>query len=179
MATRAGSVDPGLVLWLINEAGIDAREVDEGLRMHGGLAGLSGTSGDMREVVHGAERGDRRCRHALDVYLHRLRREIGAMAAALGGVDVVAFTGGVGVHLPVVRALACGGLGHLGVAIDPDRNAVTVGDGEVSAPWADTATVVVATAEDLEIARATRHFLGRSRPTHAGGGRTDVAADAG
>jgi acetate kinase len=178
MATRAGSVDPGLVLWLINEVGIDPREVDEGLRLRGGLAGLSGTSGDMRDVLAGVDRGDRRCRHALDVYLHRLRREIGAMAAALGGVDVVAFTGGVGVHLPVVRALACGGLGHLGVAIDPDRNAAMIGDGDVSAPWADSATVVVATAEHLEIARATREFLGRSTPTHARSGRTDGAGRA-
>ena len=107
MNTRSGSVDPGLVLWLITEAGLAPAEVAEALEQESGLAGLSGTSGDLREIGAGTL--------AVDVYVHRLRREIAAMVAALGGLDVLVFTGGVGEHVPAVRAAAAGGLGFLGV----------------------------------------------------------------
>jgi acetate kinase len=152
MNTRAGSVDPGLVLWLIEEAGLDPAEVRDGLERRSGLAGLSGTSGDLREVDAGSP--------AFAVYVHRLRREIAAMAAALDGIDALVFTGGVGEHQPAVRAAAGAGLGFLGVAIDDERNSAATADGFIGATGAGVASLVVTAREDLEIARQVREVLG-------------------
>jgi acetate kinase len=156
MATRSGSVDPGLVLWLIQHGGLSAEQVADGLEHHGGLGGLTGTSGDMRDVLAARARGDEAAIAAFDVYIHRLRRELAAMAAALGGVDLVAFTGGVGENSPDVRAAAAAGLAFLGLAIDPDRNAATTADGDITAAGAPVQTVVVTAREDLEIADQVR-----------------------
>jgi acetate kinase len=117
MATRSGSVDPGLVLWLIERAGIAERELADKLEHGSGLLGLAGTA-DMREVLTRADRGDRDARLARDVYVHRARAGIAAMAAALGGLDVLVFTGGVGERSAEIRARAVGGLGFLGLALD-------------------------------------------------------------
>ena len=114
MATRSGSVDPGLVLWLLDQ-GLTHAEVQDGLEQHAGLLGLAGTA-DMREVL---ARDDADARLALDVYLHRLAAGVGAMAAALGGLDALVFTGGVGERSAAVRAGAAARLGFLGVAVDP------------------------------------------------------------
>jgi acetate kinase len=158
MATRSGTVDPGLVLWLQRERGLSAADVEEALERRSGLLGLAGT-GDLREVLERAHSGDAAAQDALAVHGHRLRREIGAMTAALGGLDVLLFTGGVGEHAPAVRAAAADGLAHLGVAVDPDRNADTTSDGEVSADGAAVATLVVTAREDLQIAREVRAAL--------------------
>ena len=114
MATRAGSVDPGLVLWLLRH-GLDADALEQGLDREGGVRGLAGDA-DMRAVL---ARDDDDARLAIDVYVHRLRAGIAAMAAALGGLDALVFTGGVGEHAPQVRARTAGGLGFLGVELDP------------------------------------------------------------
>ncbi len=159
MATRAGSVDPGLVLWLLQQGGLDVDEVALGLEHDGGLAGLTGGSGDMRDVVAGVARGEPEPCLAFAVYVHRLRREIAAMVAALEGLDCLVFTGGVGEHQPVVRAAAVDGLGFLGLAIEPRRNAATSGDCEISRPDATARTIVVSSREDLEIARQVRELL--------------------
>jgi acetate kinase len=151
MNTRAGSVDPGLVLWLVNEAGLAPAEVADGLERHSGLAGLSGTSGDLREIGTGTL--------AFDVYVHRLRREIAAMVAALGGLDALVFTGGVGEHQPAVRAAAGAGLGFLGVDIDSEANDAVTGDAEIGAAGAPVRTLVVTAREDLEISRQVRHLV--------------------
>jgi acetate kinase len=160
MATRSGSVDPGLLLWLLEHGGIDVADLADGLTHASGLAGLAGGSGDMREVAGRIEAGDGDARLAFDVYSHRLRREIGAMAATLGGLDVLAFTGGVGEHHPAVRAAAAEGLGHLGVALDDAANGAASTDADVSAPDAAARTVVVTAREDVEIARQVRLLLG-------------------
>jgi acetate kinase len=158
MNTRAGSVDPGLVLWLLTEAGLSAAEVTGGLETRSGLAGLSGGSGDLRDLLP-ATAADAGAALAVDVYLHRLRREIAAMVAALGGLDVLVFTGGVGEHLPAVRAGAADGLAFLGVAVDRGRNAATTADGDIGAAGAPVRTVVVTAREDIEIAREVRRAL--------------------
>src|SRR5215467_12187496 len=109
MATRSGSVDPGLVVWLQRHGGLSVDEVSDGLEFRAGLAGLAGLpggSGDMRDVRLAAGRGDAQARLAIDVHAHRLRREIAAMAAAMDGLDAVVFTGGIGEHQPEVRAEA-------------------------------------------------------------------------
>jgi acetate kinase len=158
MATRSGTVDPGLVLWLQQRAGLDADEVNDTLEHRSGLAGLAGTA-DMREVTDRAAAGDETAALALEVYLHRLRGAIAAMAAALSGPDALVFTGGVGENSPVVRAGAVAGLEFLGVAVNHGRNAAARGDADVSAEQADVATLVVSAREDLEIARQVRRVL--------------------
>jgi acetate kinase len=160
MATRSGSVDPGLVLWLLTEGGLAAEELTEALERSSGLAGLSGTSGDMRHIRERVDAGDAAARRALDVYVHRLRREIGAMIASLGGLDLLVFTGGVGEHAPAVRAAAAEGLGYLGVELDAGTNSATTADGEITGGGAAAKTVVVTSREDLEIAREVRALLG-------------------
>jgi acetate kinase len=162
MATRSGSVDPGLVLWLEEHAGLPAGELAEALEKRSGLAGLAGT-GDMREVLSRAAAGDERAVLGRDVYLHRLRAAIAAMAAAMGGLDVVAFTGGVGENAAEVRARAGASLGFLGVAVDESRNMrpkdAHGDDWEVTVPGAAVRTFVIAAREDLQIAAEARALL--------------------
>ena len=122
MATRSGTVDPGLVLWLVQHGGLAADEVARALESESGLAGLSGIpGGDIRDVLAARAEGDAPATLAFDVYVHRLRRELGAMIAVLGGLDVLVFTGGVGEHAAEVRAAACEPLGFAGVRVDAGR----------------------------------------------------------
>jgi len=155
MATRAGSVDPGLLLWLQQHEGMPVDEIADALEHDSGLLGLSGTS-DMREVL---ARDDAQARLALGVYLHRLRAGIGAMAATLDGLDTLVFTGGVGERSARIRELACAGLSHLGVGIDASRNGAPEGDSDVSTDGSGVAVLVVRAREDVEIARQARALL--------------------
>jgi acetate kinase len=159
MATRSGDVDPGLLLWLQEQHGLTPREAAEALERESGLRGLAGTA-DMREVIERAAAGDVDARLALDVYLHRLRAGIAAMAAALGGLDALVFTGGVGERSGPVRAGAAAGLGFLGVVLDARANADAVDDTEIGASGAAVRTLVIRAREDLEIARQVRELLG-------------------
>jgi acetate kinase len=158
MATRSGSVDPGLVLWLLERTGLSEREVATALEHESGLLALAGTA-DMREVLDRAAADDHAAALALDVYIHRLRAAIAAMAAALQGVDTLVFTGGVGERASQVRAAACSGLGFLGIAIDPTVNAQGGPDLDISSGDAAAATLVVHAREDLEIARQVESVL--------------------
>jgi acetate kinase len=159
MQTRVGSVDPGLLLWLLEHADVDATTLGQVLEHQSGLKGLSGTSGDHRDVVAAHEAGDVDATLALDVYLHRLVREIGAMTASAGGLDVLVFTGGMGEHASELRAQAAGRLAHLGVAVDEGANMATA-DADITADGASVQTVVVTAAEDVEISREVRRLLG-------------------
>jgi acetate kinase len=158
MQTRTGSVDPGLLIWLLEHANVDPTTLGEVLEHRSGLKGLSGTSGDFRDVEAARDRGDQDAALALDVYVHRLVREIGAMVAGAEGLDLLVFTGGVGEHSPELRAEAARRLAHLGVAVDAEANRAT-GDADVSAPGAPVRTVVVTAAEDAEVAREVRRVL--------------------
>jgi acetate kinase len=122
------------------------------------MLALTGTA-DMREVEERAAAGDADARLGLEIYVHRLVLGIGAMAAAAGGLDVIAFTGGVGEHSATVRALAGDRLAHLGVGLDPDRNEAADGDADIGASGAAARTLVIAAREDLQIARETRELL--------------------
>lgn len=159
MATRSGSVDPGLLLWLQEHAGLAPHEIAVALEERSGLLGLAGTA-DFREILHRCAGEDPTAQLALDVYLHRLAREVAAMAAALGGLDVLVFTGGVGEHSPPLRAAAVDRLRWLGVAIDPDGNERVMGDGDIAAPGAVASCVVVTAREDLQMAGEVRGLLG-------------------
>jgi acetate kinase len=164
MATRSGSVDPGLVLWLAEQAGTPPAELAATLEHRSGLFGLAGTA-DMREVVAGAAAGGQDARLALDVYIHRLRAGIAAMAAAMGGLDLLVFTGGVGENSTVVRSEAAAGLGFLGVRLDAGRNAAGAADGggpadrEIGQAGAPVRSFVVAAREDIQIAAQVRAVL--------------------
>jgi acetate kinase len=153
MATRSGDTDPGLLLWLA------AREPElaEVLDHRSGLTGLADT-GDMKTLLG---RSDHDAMLAVEVYLHRLRKGIAAMAASLGGVDACVFTGGVGENSAEIRRRTIDGLGFLGLGIDRAANADAAGDCEVSLNGATAHTLVVAAREDLEMARQVHQLLGR------------------
>jgi acetate kinase len=158
MATRSGSIDPGLVLWLADHAGMPTEELAATLEHRSGLLGLAGTD-DMRAIVLAEAAGDEEAMLALGVYLHRLRASIAAMVAALRGLDVLVFTGGVGEHAPSIRERVAVDLAYLGVVVDPAANAAAQTDADIGTPEARVRTLVVTAREDLEIAREVRAVL--------------------
>jgi len=158
MATRSGSIDPGAVLWLQRHAGVTEAEMTETLDRHSGLEALAGTN-DMKQVLELLAAGDEGARLAFDVYVHRLRGCIAAMAAGMGGMDVLVFTGGVGERAAPVRASTVSGLRFLGLELDPTLNADLVPDVDISAPAAAVPTLVVKAREDIEVAREVRKVL--------------------
>jgi acetate kinase len=160
MASRSGDVDPGLVLWLLREAGLSVQEVEGGLENNSGLLGLSGISADLRAVLAAVDAGDVRAGLAYAVYLHRLRAAAAAMVAAMEGLDGVVFTGGVGENSARLRADACRGLNFLGIAVDDDINDGPSGDRLISPAGASVSVAVVAAREDIEMAHQVRHVLG-------------------
>jgi len=164
MATRSGSVDPGLVLWLADHVGMPPAELAATLEHRSGLLGLAGTA-DMREILAGADAGEARARLALEVYLHRLRREIAAMTASLGGLDAIVFTGGVGERSAPIRAMAADGLAYLGIRIDATRNtADATNDREIGEPDAPVRALVIESREDVQIAADVRIVLQEANP---------------
>jgi acetate kinase len=158
MSTRSGSVDPGLLLYLLRSGVTDVPGLAQALERSSGLAGMTGTNGDVRAVLAARAAGDRDASGAIDVYLHRLRREIGAAAVSLDRVDVLVLTGGVAEHQPALLAGLIEPLRVLGMATDPTRLA---GDGDrvVSPDGAAVRVLVVTAREDLEIARQTTQTL--------------------
>jgi acetate kinase len=158
MATRSGSIDPGLLLWLLDHGRLKTDALAHALEYESGLVGLAGTA-DMREVLARAEQGNSEAVIAIDVYVHRLRAEIAAMAVSLSALDAIVFTGGVGEHAHTIRAKTVAGLGLLGVSIDNERNVLCKSDEDIGAPDAGVHTLVVTAREDLEIAREVRRLL--------------------
>jgi acetate kinase len=149
MATRSGSLDPGVVLHVQLQHGLSAKEVDQALNHESGLLGVSGISGDMREVLAAARSGNERARLAVDVYAHRVRQAIGALVATLGGVDALVFTAGVGENSAEIRAASCLGLEHLGLELDPEANARRGPDADLARRGSRARILVVAAREDL------------------------------
>jgi acetate kinase len=157
MATRSGTVDPSVILAVQQQAGMRADDVEDALMRRSGLLGLSGLSGDLRDVEAAARAGFDRARLAIDVAVHRLRAAVAAMAAAMEGIDALVFTGGIGETHPPMRARVVAGLGYLGARLDPlanDRR--STGDRLVGARDSRVAVAVVRCREDLVIARQTR-----------------------
>jgi acetate kinase len=160
MATRSGSVDPGLIAWLA--ARVPPAELADALEYRSGLAALAGLadgSGDFRAVTAAADRGEPAARLALAVHEHRLVAAVAAMAAAMNGMDALTFTGGIGEHSARLRAAAAVRLGFLGVAVDQGLNASASADADITAEGALVRTLVVTASEDLEIARAVTDAL--------------------
>jgi len=160
MGTRSGDLDPAVLIHLQRNAGMSVDDVDNLLNRRSGLKGLSGEN-DFR-ALHGlVEAGDADAILALDVYLHRLRKYIGAYYAVLGRVDVVVFTAGVGENDDIVRARALEDLESLGIAVDPEKNAGRIREPKVISPdWATTTVMVVPTNEELAIARQAVELIG-------------------
>ncbi|MDQ3886694.1 MAG: acetate/propionate family kinase [Actinomycetota bacterium] len=158
MSTRCGDLDPAVPLWLIRHLGLDVAEVADVLDRSSGLLGLAGHA-DMPAVVAAADRGDPNATLAVDVWVHRVRGGLAAMAAAMGGLDVLVFSGGVGEHQPRLRCRVVAGMGFLGLALDTERNRMAQLDTEITTPGAAVRTLVVAAREDLVIARQVRRLL--------------------
>jgi acetate kinase len=165
MATRSGSLDPGLVLHLLQLGAADAEGLGHALEHRSGLAGMTGTSGDVREVLAARATGDGDARVAIEVYLHRLRRELAAVAVSLGRLDAVVFTGGVAEHQPGLLGELVDGLAPLGIRYDGSRLGES-GDRVISPEQPGVRVLVLTAQEDLEIARETELVLGR-QPTGA------------
>jgi acetate kinase len=149
MGTRSGAVDPGAVLHVQTHRGLSAEQVEHVLNAESGLLGVSGSSGDMREILAAVAKGDGRARLAFDVYTHRIKQAIGALAATLGGLDALVFTAGVGEHSAEVRAASCKGLSFLGLDVDPDANASCHADADIARPGSRARILIVETREDL------------------------------
>jgi acetate kinase len=159
MGTRSGTVDPGMLVYLLQQKGLDINELDHALNYESGLLGVSGVSSDMRQVLselpHNAD-----ARLAVDVYVYRIRQTIGAMAATLGGVDALVFTAGVGEHAPEIRKRVCEKLNYLGLELDRTANETCKLDADVAMPASAARILVIATREDLTIMRETRKLVG-------------------
>jgi acetate kinase len=153
MGTRCGSVDPGILTYLMRQDQLTGEQLDDLLNQHSGLLGISGISGDMRDVLAAVKNGHERATLALEIYIHRLRAGIGAMIAVLGGVDALVFTAGVGEHSPEVRAGACQNLEHVGVKLDPKKNAESPPDQDISDRTSPVRVLLIRAGEDWEIAR--------------------------
>jgi acetate kinase len=159
MATRSGSVDPGLILWLAQEQGMAVGDIAHALEHESGLQALAGSS-DMAEVEAQAGKGHQGARLALDVYVHRLRAAIAAMVGGLGGVDAVTFTGGVGENAALLRAEVLSKMGYLRLSLDDEANNRVSTDVEITGAHSHVRVFVVRAREDLEIAREVRSIFG-------------------
>jgi acetate kinase len=154
MGTRSGSIDPSILLYLQREKGYDGERLERVLNKESGLKGVSGVSGDLRQVIQAIEEEDNeRAILALDIYIYRLRLFIGMMVAALGGIDVLTFTGGVGENSAVVRTRACEGLAYLNLALNRETNFASPVDQDIADADSAVRVLVVHTEEDWEIAR--------------------------
>jgi acetate kinase len=159
MNTRAGSVDPGALVYVLREHGLSPGELDHVLNHDSGVVALAGGGAGLREIEAAAEQGDAPARLAVDVYVHRLAGAIAAMAAAAGGLDVLVFTAGIGEKSPSVRAETCARLAFLGIEIDDARNAGATPDADVAASKASVRVLAIRAREELVAARATRSLL--------------------
>ena len=156
MGTRTGDLDPGVLVYLAREKGYDASGLDHLVNKESGLLGVSGVSADMKTLLERRER-DEGAALAVAMFVYQARKQVGALAAALGGLDTLVFTGGIGERAAPVRAEICDGLGHLGIHLDPARNAAN--RNPASVPGRGGQVRIVTTREDLMIARHTRGVL--------------------
>ena len=155
MGTRCGALDPGVILYLMDQRGMDARAIEKLIYSQSGLLGVSGVSSDMRTLLASDEP---RAKLAVDLYVYRIGRELGSLAAALGGLDAIVFTGGIGENSAEIRERVCRDAAWLGVQLDEAAN--QAGGPRISTAASKTAAWVLPTNEELMIARHTRRVLG-------------------
>jgi acetate kinase len=159
MGTRSGSIDPGIVTYLLRSQECTTEELDRVLNEESGLKGLSGVSGDMEEVLQSMNEGNTRARLAFDVYVHRLCREIGGMLASLGGLDGLVFTGGIGENCSLLREIVCRRFEFTGLRLDPNKNERPPADSDVSLTGSSVRVLVIRAEEEIEIARACHDYI--------------------
>lgn len=159
MGSRSGSIDPGILIYLLRHCGYAADQLDHILNRESGLLGISGRSGDMREILEAISAGDTRAQLAFDIYAHRLCREAGAMLAVLGGVDALVFTGGIGENCALLRERLCRQFAFAGVRLEADRNERNLRDSDIAARDSSVRVVVVHAEEEWEIARECHRLL--------------------
>ncbi|MCL6518826.1 MAG: acetate kinase [Armatimonadetes bacterium] len=159
MGTRCGDIDPAIIPFLQKELGYSADDIDNIINKKSGLLGISGISNDMRDIVAEAEAGHKRSQLALDIFCYRIRKYIGAYVAAMGGLDAIVFTAGIGEHSPTVRARICEGLEFFGIELDAEKNAVCQGECDISKETARTRVLVIPTNEEIAIARETVRII--------------------
>jgi len=161
MSTRSGDLDPGLLWYLARTEGLDVQRFNEMVNFQSGLLGVSETSSDMRDLLD-RETRDVRAAEAVALFCYQVKKWIGAFAAALGGLDALVFTGGIGENAPPVRARICDGLGFLGIELDTKRNGAN--EGVISADAGRVAVRVIRTDEEIMIARSVSRLLGLGIP---------------
>ncbi len=160
MGTRSGDIDPGLTFYLHRQLGLSLGEIERVYYKESGLLGISGVSNDMRVVVEQAEAGNQRCQLAVEIFVYMVKKYIGAYAAAMGGINALVFTAGIGENSALIRALVCDGLEFLGIEVDKRKNAEANGRGmTVSRPAARSAVLVVPTDEEKMIALDTMRLI--------------------
>ena len=152
MGTRSGTIDPGILTYLMRDGRLQPQQIDDVLNKESGLLGISGISGDMREILTAMKQGNSRATLAFDMYVHRLQASIGAMVAVLGGLDALVFTAGVGENSAEVRAAACGKLGFLGLKLDDAANANGLTDADIAIRDSAVRVLIIRAQEDWTIA---------------------------
>jgi len=167
MGTRSGTIDPGILIYLLRHKGLHAEELDNALNYQSGLLGISGISSDLRQILSELPHNPD-ARLAVDVYVHRIVQTIGAMAATLGGIDALVFTAGVGEGSPEIRKRVCDKLKYLGVELARAANETCEPDADIAVPASTARILVIATREDLTIMRETRRLVGSSLGRHRG-----------
>src|SRR6266404_3170940 len=159
MGTRSGSLDPGILTYLMRAEKSTAQQLDDLLNKKSGLLGISGLSGDMRQIVAAMKDGNPRAKLAFDIFVHHLQSGIGAMIAVLGGIDALVFSAGIGEHSPEVRAAACANFGFLGLKLDAAKNAQSPADQEVSLSDSAVRVLIIHAQEDWAIAQECSRLL--------------------
>ncbi len=160
MGTRCGDIDPAIVIHIMSKAELSLNEIDSLLNKHSGLDGISGISNDMREIIQQADTGNKRAQLALDIFTYRLKKYIAAYAGAMGGIDIIIFTAGIGENVPRVREKSCQNLEFIGIKIDKNKNDNTIGrEGEISESLSKVKVFCIPTNEELIIARDTAKII--------------------
>lgn len=154
MGTRSGAVDPGILTFLMRQDGLSGQQLDDLLNKKSGLLGISGASSDMRQIISSMKAGDARAKLTFEMFVHRLRSNIGAMIAVLGGLDCLVFTAGIGENSPEVRHAACASLGFFGLKLDSAKNSQASGAQDISLPSSPVRVLVLRAQEDWAIAQA-------------------------
>ena len=161
MGTRSGEIDPAIIPFLMEKENMDAQQIDNLLNRQSGILGISGVSSDFRDLEAAANDGDERSQLAIDIFAYKVRKYIGGYVAAMGGVDAIVFTAGLGENSPFMREKICNGLEYLGTRIDPELNKIRGKAREISIKRSRTKIFVVPTNEELVIARDTKRICGR------------------
>ena len=167
MGTRSGSVDPGILTYLMRQGHYTGHQLDDLLNKKSGLLGISGVSGDMRQIVAAMKEGNSRAKLAFNIFVHRLRSSVGAMIAALGGIHALIFTAGIGENSPEVRAAACADFSYLGLKLDSEKNAGVMRDSDVSSLESAVRVLVIRAQEDWAIARDCWRLISVGNRGHA------------